>query len=266
MVIAGLIVFAAFMVNSDRKKEAKLERIKQYVEYSLRCYRSFEEIDTVSEVAEDKSESNDNSKGSDEADDCSQQQAVDADFKSRDIISDFIEKIQLLQDPPKKEAENNPNDTVEDIEFLRQDVEIQLVELKAALPFTSLWVPDFSTTAFDSLTTSGDLYVVSEYSLIEKLTELNLASEHLKLLEHSFQKTITSELSPAIARFDKCQSEQSVPSEGEDLGCSTLLLDRHFVSILERLDKLLVRAFGVKSRMQTIRQEAIASIKPEIDD
>ena len=267
MVIAILLMFAVFKVYSDRKETVKLQRILQHVEHSLRCYRSLEADVAVSDAPENGGESDSSSaQYITEAKDCAGEPGVDDSDEMLEIVGNFLEKIILLKNPPKDEIEKNENDADEDNGFHNKDVEVQLGRFIKSLPFSRLWLSEFSTTAYDSLTASGIIYSISSHSAIERLTELKLAQEHLELLEHTFVGTVTNELQSSLQRYDSCRSNKSESDDNDSLGCNTILIEQNFISTIKSLENLMVRTIAVKRKMEQSRQDAIATIKSNYID
>ena len=259
LVIAGLILFAALRFDSQFRENTKRERILGHIEHSLRCYRSLEE-GTAQNTPEAKPESNDASSPEDgKTVGCVDQQGTDETNRSLSLVGDLLESIEQLNDLSNNEVDGTQTDAGPDMDSLKVVVEQQLAELKTALPFNSLWVPEFSFTAYDSLNTSGDLYTISP-PLIEKLTELQLAKEQLEILDRNFQDTVASELQPAIVLFDSCQSTQQESVDSTDIGCSGVLADQNFTSTIQKLKQLIVRAIVVREKAESSRHEAIAFI------
>ncbi len=271
IVIAGLVVFGAFKFDSERKDQAKRHRIVQHVEHSLRCYQSLE-ADTASKAAEDIDDSNEPASPDSEAPGCGGQQRIDDNNGSLELLSDLLEKISLLKDPANNDADDKKKDSVEVEGFLKKDVELQLAEIRKSLPFTALWVPEFSSTAYNRLTTSGNLYEISSLSLIEKLTELNLAREQLVLLKSVFEGAVKNELQPLLDQFDTCQSprketvDSNEPVDSKEPDCSRILVDQSFTSVIQKLEQLIVRVIAVSYKAETSRQDAIGLINSESVD
>ena len=260
LVIAGLILFAALRFDSQFRENTKRERILGHIEHSLRCYRSLEE-GTAQNTPEAKPESNDASSPEDgKTVGCVDQQGTDETNRSLSLVGDLLESIEQLKDLSNNEVDGTQTDAGADVESFKVVVERQLAELKTALPFNSLWIPEFSFKAYDSLTTSGNLYAISSPLLIEKLTELQLAKEQLELLDRNFQDTVASKLQPAIVLFDSCQSTQPESVDSTDIGCSGVLADQNFTSTIQKLKQLIVRAIVVREKAESSRHEAIAFI------
>jgi len=303
LTIAGLLVFGFFRFLSqnvsEKKESAKKDYILRHVELTLRCYQTLVGDAATLQASKKTDEAGENPSAEENGVDVCDDQAILRE-STLDTVSDLLEKTGALKKwadsqtgTSNDDAEQSASDEVGDGGFLEQDFEKQLASFRIALPFPNLWNPELSTTIYDSLTTSGEFYLISSDSLAEELTKLKLAHEHLSMLEHNFNDVISKRLNPLLMQLDVCEKTKvevrttnsesdndaqikepednadnsEVVEKGANDGsrlendCNTPLVDGEFLSMIENLNELVEISLAIKSQMEKSRQLAIAELK-----
>lgn len=298
LVIAGLIVFAAFKLDSYYKETARELRILQYVKHSLDCYQPFDKEDDSMPGAAD---SNSGSKANQlqetaKTNACPVQREIDRVTLQQDVkdlvngLLVDVESLKKIQSEKKSDKEKT-----KEIGVRKSDVENKLKAL-LSLPYLQ-WFPAFSMAAYDSLIASGDFYLIPSDTLREKLTRLKLLQEQFGLLEGIYKSSVDKELRPFWQKYKlACLSDAAkdgtknlrkdtpvgmssmmdrettvgieaapgtdtpVGAEGVGDKCIERLTDEGFVEKIKKLEELIKRKFVLRSSIGQMYIETIEAI------
>ena len=264
LAIAGLIVFTAFKIDSSNRETTREQRILQHVKLSLNCYWYLDKGDNIS----DKTASNPSPKDSPSL-------FKDYECKTLDGSAENISKdsritpndvvMELLRDIKKLLREEKATNKDAESETSNGALVDKLNEL-LLLPYPR-WFPEFSMTVYDSLTLSGDFYLIPSDTLRAELTRLKLTQEQFRLLESIYIRTVEIELRPIYEIYkSNCKSihtsnnNKTIDVETNviqtNTNCNALLTD-NLVKKVNKLANLLDRMLTLRKDAQQIRHTAV---------